>query len=84
MNQNGEHEVRAVLAGSESAGDRRAPVRTHLESAGGLYRLNTLADALYERGLRHGYADPLGKIDVEEVARWCLEAMLHIDGQADG
>lgn len=34
-----------------------------------------LADKLYARGLRHGYTDPLGKIDVEEVARWCLEAI---------
>lgn len=49
--------------------------------------VQALADALYARGLRHGYADPLGKIDVEEVARWCIEAIIesdHSDGEVRG
>lgn len=43
-------------------------------------RADDLASALWVRGLRHGYAEHLGKIDVEEVARWCIEALAHIDG----
>lgn len=43
-------------------------------------QIQALADALYGRGMRHGYAHPLGKIDLEEVARWALEAIAHNDG----
>jgi hypothetical protein len=58
-----------------------APVARYL---GEIKAIQALADALHERGLRHGYAAPLGKIDVEEVARWALEAMAQFDGPDGG
>lgn len=40
--------------------------------------ITSISDALYQRGLRHAYVEPLGKVDLEELARIVVEVIREV------